>query len=56
MTEDDDPERPRETMVDVLEPFDNIDVSVVTGAELATELNVTQQIVLYRLNELHENE
>lgn len=57
MTEDEDPGRPRETTLDdVLEAFDDVDAPVATGAELATQLNVSQQTALRRLNELHEND
>lgn len=54
MSENSDPGRPRETTTaDVLAAFDEIHAPVATGTELAQLLNVSQQTVLRRLEELY---
>ena len=48
--------RPRETTTDdVLKALCEVDAPVGTGTELAQRLNVSQQTVLRRLDELHKN-
>jgi len=55
VSENSDTGRPRETTTDdVLAAFDEIDAPVATGREIARLLDVSQQTVLRRLAELHE--
>ncbi|WP_083898738.1 HTH domain-containing protein [Natronococcus jeotgali] len=57
MVEGDDSGRPRETTTDdVLAAFEEISAPVATGTELAQLLGVSQQTILRRLAELHEDE